>query len=205
MTARRVALTIFALFLYGMAASIGRLQFVSLSQYGQLVLLAPTPLVRMLPGLHSLRVVVPFPGVWLTPVALVFGLLVVHRTGRVLLGRIAESRTHLAVAGLAVGGFVFTLVPQTAFGISMRPSVAYLAIASAAVVFLLVAGYPILARCVVLLRPPLRFLLHRLRPAHFLLLASGTVLAVTNLNGRKTEAAIMSSKVKASISPRLKP
>lgn len=181
MAARRVALTIFALFLCGMSASIGRLQSVSLSRYGQLVLLAPTPLVRMLPWLHSLRLVVPFPVVWLTPFALVFVLLVVHRTGRMLLGRITESRTHLAIAGLAVCGFVFTLVPQTAFGISMRPSVAYLAIASTAVVLLLVAGYPILARCLVLLRPPLRFLLHRLRPAHFLLLTSGTVLAITNL------------------------
>jgi len=116
--------------------------------------------------------------IWLMPIAVVILFLVFSRTGRAVLGRIAESRTHLAVSVLAVLGFLFTLLPWKT---ADRGIVAYLAMAGTVLVLLLAVAYPMLERLLTFLRPAGRFLLHGLKPAPFLLLTSGAVLVITNL------------------------
>jgi hypothetical protein len=170
LTVLRVALTILAALLFGAFASIGRWQSLSLGSDGQLAL-------HLTDGLN---LVIPFVIVWLAPIATAILVLLFasRRTGRVLLRRIAESRAHTAISILAVLGFLLTLLPQKENG---RLIVAYLALGSSALMLLLAVGYPILERCLALLRPAGRFLLYRLKPTPFVLLSSGTVLAVTNL------------------------
>jgi hypothetical protein len=124
------------------------------------------------------KLVIPLGIVCLLPVAVAILLLALSRTGRTLLRRIAESRTHLVMSVAAVLLFAFTLIPQSPDG---RPTAVYLALGSTALMLLLALGSPMLERYVTLLRPAGRFLLHRLKPVHFLLLASGAVLAVANL------------------------
>jgi 4-amino-4-deoxy-L-arabinose transferase-like glycosyltransferase len=116
--------------------------------------------------------------IWLMPLAIVILLLVLNRTGRTVIVRIAESRANLAVSTLAALCFLFTLVP---FKTSSRWMVTYLAMASTAFILLLAVACPVLDRFRAFLRPAWRFLSYRLRPATFLLLTSGAVLTVTNL------------------------
>lgn len=116
--------------------------------------------------------------IWLTPVALVILLLLLSHTARMVIRQITESRAHLTLAILAVLGFLFTNLPFKDWD---RWMPTYLAMASTAFILLLVAGRPILQRLLSFLRPAVRFLLYRLKPATFLVLASGVVLAVTNL------------------------
>jgi hypothetical protein len=116
--------------------------------------------------------------IWLAPVAIVILWLAFSRTGRSVLGRIAESRAHLAVSILAVLGFLYTLIPWKT---ADKVTVTYLAIAGTALILLLAIAYPITAPFQTLLQRTGRFLLFGLRPATFLLLASGAVLVITNL------------------------
>lgn len=167
LTVLRVILTILAVLLFGAFASIGRWQSFSLGSEGQLVLrLSGTPLG------------IPFIAVWLAPVAIAVLLLLLRRDGRLFLRGIGESRTHIAIAILAVLAYLFTLIPQKESG---RLMVAYLALGSSALMLLLAVGYPILERCLTFLRPAGRFLLYRLKPTTFVLLSSGVALAVTSL------------------------
>jgi hypothetical protein len=126
----------------------------------------------------GLELAIPLGIVCLLPVAVAILLLVLSRAGRTLLRQIAESRTHLMVSALAVLLFGFTLVPLSPDG---RSTAVYLALGSTALMLLLAAGSPVLTPYVELLRPAGRFLLHRLKPVHFLLFASGAVLAAANL------------------------
>jgi len=121
---------------------------------------------------------VPLVIVCLLPFAVAMLLLVLSRTGRTLLRPVAESRSHLGTSVLAVLLFAFTLIPQSPDG---RPTAVYLALGSTALMLLLAVGYPVLERYVALLRPGARLLLHRLKPASFLLLCSSWVLGLANL------------------------
>ena len=168
LTAGRAALTVLAALLFGAVATIGRWQSLSLGSEGQLVL-------QFANGANP---AIPFVVVWLAPIAVAILLLMSLTDGRLLLRRIGESRAHIAIAVLAVLAYLFTLIPQKENG---RLMVAYLALGSFALMLLLAAGYPILERCLAFLRPAGRFLLYRLKPAPFVLLSSGAVLALTNL------------------------
>jgi 4-amino-4-deoxy-L-arabinose transferase-like glycosyltransferase len=167
LTPPRVALTIVALLLFGAFASIGRWSSLALGTGGQLVFGSP-----------GRPVVIPNIVIWLAPIVTAGLLLLLPRDGRRLLRQVGRSRAGTAVAVAAVIGFLFTLYPQKETG---RLMVAYVDLGATALMFLLAAGYPLLARLLALLRPALRFLIYRLRPAPFVLSASGVVLALTNL------------------------
>ena len=116
--------------------------------------------------------------VWLMPVAVVTLLVVFSRSGRAVLARLAESRTHLAASTIAVVVFLFSLAP---FKTGDRWMVTYMSMAGTVFLLLLTVGYPILVRFLALPSRAADSLLYRLRPAHFLLLTSGAVLAITSL------------------------
>lgn len=119
-----------------------------------------------------------FSVVWLMPIAAITLFVVSSRTGRAVVGRIADSPIHLAVSVLAVLGFLFTLLPWKT---SARGIVAYLAMSGTALSLLLAVARPVPGRLLVFPRTAGRFLLQGLRPVPFLMLTSGAILAVTNL------------------------
>ena len=118
---------------------------------------------------------------WLTPVVAAVVAIARSSAARAVLARMAKSRVHLAVSILTVIGFLFTNVP---FKTGERWQVTYLAIASTLLILVLAVGYPLLVRFVALPRQAAKLLLHRLRPAAFLLVASGAMLVLTNLISR---------------------
>jgi hypothetical protein len=116
--------------------------------------------------------------IWLLPFAIVVALVLASRSGRAVIEHIRQSRTHLAVSVLAVLGFLFTMIPWKAFD---RWMVTYVAIAGTAFTLFLATALPFVGPLAALLRRFSTFLLNRLKPASFLLVASGLVLVVTNL------------------------
>jgi hypothetical protein len=116
--------------------------------------------------------------VWLVPVAVAALLLARSRTGQRIAKLVAESPTRLGVSALVAVGFLFTLLPWKA---ESRWMATYVGTAGAAFVLFLVVAQPLSDRFAALLRPAGRSMLHRSKPALFLLLTSGFVLAITNL------------------------
>jgi|GEM_PF-488504 len=116
--------------------------------------------------------------IWLLPVAILAVMVLTSRTGRAVLGLIRKSRAHLAVAILAVLGFLFTMIPCKAFD---RWMVTYVAIAGTAFMLFLAIASPILGPLPALLRRLGTVILYKLKPAAFLLLTSGLALVITNL------------------------
>jgi len=127
---------------------------------------------------RSRQPIVLLGAIWLMPVAIVILLLVLSRTGRIVIQRIAESRAHLAVSVLAVLSFLFTLLPYKA---GNRWMATYPVMAGTALILLLAVACPIQGQFLAPLRRVGKFLFHRLKPTPFVLLTSGAVLAVTNL------------------------
>jgi hypothetical protein len=118
---------------------------------------------------------------WLMPVAAVAVAIARSSAARAVLARMAESRVHLAVSILTVIGFLFTNVP---FKTGERWQVTYLAIASTLLILVVAVGYPVMLPFTAIPRRVATFLLYRLKPTAFLLVASGAMLVLTNLISR---------------------
>jgi len=132
----------------------------------------------------------PIEALWALPLLLAALGTALSRTGRAAIAAIRQTRLHLMIAILAVFGFLLTLYPQKFDG---KVTISYLALASTGFMLLLYALQPLMLGTVpffrfgkqglshLFLERVSDFLLHRIRPAAFLLLLSGFTFLLTNL------------------------